>query len=180
MAALMAALLLPQTSLAQDDDDDEEQEEDTPERVIYQYTDLHGVTYMVDDLNRVPLAFRTENHLTRIVIQEREPTEDEWDRARGGGPPDLVDVSDRMEERATERDEARKEPPPPPPEERIAELEARRLELQDQMAALEEGSAGPGLASMTAEQLDALLTESQEELAAVESELEILEKQTSP
>lgn len=178
-AALLLALLISVESLAQEGDDDEEGDEGAVERVIYQYTDLHGVTYMVDDLNRVPLPFRTEQHLTRIVIQDRVLTEDEWDRERGNRTPDLVEVTDRMEQRERERDLA-DDPPPPPPSERIAELEIRQKELQEQLAMLEEGSGEPGLASMTPEQLEAQLTETLNELSAVETELEDLRKKTTP
>ena len=178
-AALFFALLISVDSFAQEGDDEDEEDEGAVERIIYQYTDLHGVTYMVDDLNRVPLPFRTEQHLSRIVIQEKTITEDEWDRERGNRTPDLVEVTDRMEQRERERDLA-DEPPPPPPSERIAELETRRKELQEQMAMLEEGSASPGLASMTPEQLDAQLTETLDELSAVETELEDLRKKTTP
>ncbi len=168
LIALLALLLPPALALGQDwNDDEDEEEEGVVERVIYQYTDDQGVTYLVDDLNRVPLQYRTESRLREI--RQRESLEEDDER-----PP--KDPPDPSERRPPEEEEDAGEEPEKvvPPAERIAELEARRVELRERMALLEEGYSDPGVAEMDPEQLSKLLEESEGELTRIEDELKAL------
>ncbi len=165
VVALTLVLSIAPLALAQQGDAEDEEDDGIIERIIYQYTDVHGVTYLVDDLNRVPLAYRTENHLTKIVHRVRGDEEEEWDRARGPAPPE--DTPRPVREKPRDEPEA----DPTPPGERIAELEARRTELRERLAALEEGSASEESAALAPEDMEQLLADTEAELATIEAEL---------
>jgi hypothetical protein len=169
--ALLVLLVYPALALGQEwDDDDEEEDEGVVERVIYQYTDDHGVTYMVDDLNRVPLEYRTETRLKEIRQRVRV---DEEEERPPKNPPDPSERRPRLEdpEEKNDPDEVAKVVPPA---ERIAELESRRDHLRERLALLEEGFADPGQAEMDGDQLIQLLADTEGELKAIDAELEQL------
>jgi hypothetical protein len=171
--ALLALLFQPAHALGQewDEAEDDEEEEGVVERVIYQYTDDHRVTYMVDDLNRVPLEYRTETQLEKIVHRVRIDEEEERPRTIELDPAERRPREEDPEE-ASDPDEKTVVVPPAV---RIAELETRRTELRERMALLEEGFGDPGLAEMDPDQLPKLLADTEAELIAIDAKLAELE-----